>query len=203
MFTPGVWEGASSYMGYVDTLGGFWYVPSDIMANIRIVRQLMIRLFDIEFALDLDCLRRTTKYFFTGKPQGNLSPETADDIAPGGYYLSNDRVSPSKADHYFLSRGVNPDAASFLHHFSRVCRREGIRCVYTYAPTFKSVAGSYASVLPNINKQVVAAGFKMTPHGLVEFGERDLGNCINHVHPDTREKYSKLYAERLLPLLFR
>jgi len=202
VFNLGAWNSSSSYDGYIDTVGGLWPIPNDTIANLRLIRQLFTKLFDIQKVLEKSRLLPALYFFATGQYQGNISTKGHVNIAPDGYLIRHDRLPPKQFESSLNNdEYINPDAGRFLHHLGRYCQLHNLDCLYAHAPVYAPVAKSYLSILPSINKEIIAAGFKLVSSKPVIFGAKELGNTVYHVHPDFRAAFSKLYAKLLAPFL--
>lgn len=192
-----VWQGASSYDGYIQTAGGFWLVPTDLLTNLRLVRQLGRTLLDVGSAIQPDHLAAALRYMLTGE-SGRVT--TASTFAAYDFQSRENRFDPEVFRDYVAS-AINPDADRFLRHIGALCASHGITCIYVHGPTFEPVAAQWRPYLPEINSKIRAAGLTLVDDEAFTFGLDDRGDSEFHVHPSAKKRYTRRYVALLSSFL--
>jgi len=192
-----VWGGASSYDGYVSTVGGFWSVPGDLIVNLRLVRQFLFKHLDVRSAVAPKNFLPALRYAVTGE-RGQVTDATT--FATFDYQSSEGRFLLGRYDNQPKPQ-LNPDAGRFLRQIGVLCQQRQIRCLYIHGPIYADAVASWRGVLPSINDRIVASGVTLVEPGLIVFGDADRGDTEFHIHPTAKRAFTRRYAELIAPYL--
>lgn len=83
----------------------------------------------------------------------------------------------------------------FFGKIARLCETHGLNCLYMHAPLVQMVVDQNREFIKDIDSRIERTGIKVVRPSPIGIPDAELGNTINHIHPDVRLAYTeKIHA---------
>jgi hypothetical protein len=144
---------------------------------------------------------------------------TLDEMGHGGLWTAPDpiendyitqRAHPMRrsladevANNPLMPGMVAPAQIGYLGRIAALCRERDIVCVYAQGPIYADYCRHSAAYLTEVAAAVDAAGLTVAADTPVCMEADEVGNSIDHVKPDLKERYTRRYFERLQAFVTR
>jgi hypothetical protein len=91
--------------------------------------------------------------------------------------------------------------ANFLLELGKLCRSKVMNCVYAHGPIYEAQCNRHKTYIDEVNNFIKSAGFVLANDGPLCIPKQEVGDAIDHVHPELQAKYTDLYQQILMPYL--
>jgi len=188
MLTLSTWQKPVSYQGYLYTLSR----PSDL-TELSVAEMWQVLVAFINSTLSPETIREVILFRF-GRAANRLSIEN-------DYIKQVSRLDPD-ADVAAVTGAVAPDKTKFLAKLIRLCRERNIKLIFLHGPYLKSLQSESNDVVAEINEMLDSQGIAHSSMP-IPIAPEDIGDSVEHVHPDFKGLYTRRVAELIEPLLER
>lgn len=117
------------------------------------------------------------------------------------YFGKHDYLEPSKEVLRLVKtftmawRPAPSDYDVFFGKIARLCEMHGLNCLYMHAPLVKMVVDQNQKFIADLGNRIEGAGIKVIRPSPIPIPDSELGNTINHIHPDVRQAYTEKIHE--------
>jgi hypothetical protein len=151
---------------------------ADWKVSLKVAGTVGIQLFDKQFVID------GIEYLRGGR------------AAVPNYFSKHDYLEPSKDVLRLVKtftmawRPAPGDYDIFFARIARLCEVHGLNCLYMHAPLVKMVVDQNQEFIRDLGSRIERAGIKVIRSSPIAIPDAELGNTINHIHPDVRLAYT-------------
>jgi hypothetical protein len=128
--------------------------------------------------------------------RGGTAPRPAQD-----FVWQDDAMTPGevRAEQLFLQPAdLNEDKLAVLAHIGRLCREQGIRCVYAHGPYLDPACSAAQDYLEALDRRIRAAGLEVLDPTPLCFPLDQAGDQPDHVARALRPLFSEAYRRLVL-----
>lgn len=119
----------------------------------------------------------------------------------GNDYLQNDyirQVGPIDQSENFdplpVER-INNEKINKLFEIQQYCVKQDLNCLYIHGPVIEDICKTSDGYFKTVNKMILETGIKMSHTKPVCIPRSKIGDSIDHVHPDYKDEYTRIYFE--------
>lgn len=126
-------------------------------------------------------------------------------VAPATGQIVNDyikqgpRLTSNPNAEIWSERSVRSDKAYYLGLIAKLCTEHGIDCIYAHGPLMEPNCSLSTAYFSQAARIIAAKGIRLAQVGPICFSEREVGDSIDHVHPDFKLAYTRKYYDLIAP----
>ncbi len=191
-FTPPIKEiNGAPIEGFVLTSNGHSDLLFSVNAEVSwlVLKQLAL------LAFDNDSLKRGLRMVTLRRSYSSDCAKCVDYFAT----LSRDVIDAESVSQSWTH--PTHDYDPFLAKISATCKRNAINCIYVHGTLLAKFCDQFPSYIGEITAMVQDAGIQVAQPMPICVPPQEIGNTINHVHPDFREKYTDAIYAVVAPYL--
>ena len=93
----------------------------------------------------------------------------------------------------FTETPISPVEVSYLGKIAKLCRNEGINCIYAHGPIVKGICEGAIAHIQRMNTIITEIGFKVVNATPQCIAYDELGDALGHIHPTQKTTYTDRY----------
>ena len=96
---------------------------------------------------------------------------------------------------------INPKKIYYLEKINEICRKYKINCIYVHGPVAEQFCNWMVDFKPKAEEFISKSGLKIVNNSPICPPSEDMGDTINHIHPEMKDHYTKKYYKIINPYL--
>ncbi len=123
-----------------------------------------------------------------------------NDLLKNDYIKQGAKKDFSNSENCFYPNQINSESNYFLIKIKKLCEDKGLNLIYIYGPLYARTVDCSQEYIKASNKSIQSTGVLLIDE-IKSVNNCDLGDSQDHILPEKKHLYTKIYADILLPYL--
>ncbi|MBF0380250.1 MAG: hypothetical protein HQL69_04480 [Magnetococcales bacterium] len=123
------------------------------------------------------------------------------DYVPQLQRMNAEKTFKKYVDMPIAVEDFKPEKLFYLKRIAKLCKDENLRCIHVHGPIIKPRCDNSKPYFNLEHSKLKAEDGLTVITDLVCMPKSDLGDTIAHIHPGVKDKYTRIYYEKLKPFI--